>query len=86
MCVCVGEGGKMSQVGQNESGGAKQVIEHFLCSHGNDIVPSQSVPKSGTERGCVHTGTGKNQAEHSKAGSEIGGGGGGGGYGKVNQN
>ena len=38
-----------------------------------------SVPKSGTERGCVHTGTEKNQAVRSKTGPEIGR------YGKVNQ-
>ena len=42
-------------------------------------VPLRSVPKSGMERGCVHTGTEKNQAVHSKTGPEIGR------YGKMNQ-
>ena len=42
-------------------------------------VPLRSVPKNGTERGCIHTGTGKNQAVRSKTGPEIGR------YGKVNQ-
>ena len=42
------------------------------CSHGYLTVPLRSVPKSGTERGCVYTGTGKNQAVRSKTGPEYG--------------
>ena len=42
-------------------------------------VPFRSVPKSGTERGCVHTVTEKSQAVRSKTDPEIGR------YGKVNQ-
>ena len=42
-------------------------------------VPLRSVSESGTEKGCVHTGTEKNQAVRSKTGPETGR------YGKVNQ-
>ena len=42
-------------------------------------VPFPSVPKSSTERGCVHTGTEKNQVVRSKTRPEIGR------YGKVNK-
>ena len=48
-------------------------------SHGYDIVPFRSGPKSGTERCCVHTGTEESQAVRSKTGPEIER------YGKVNQ-
>ena len=42
-------------------------------------VPLWSVPKSGTERGCVHMGVEKDQAVHSKTSPETGR------YGKVAQ-
>ena len=44
------------------------------CSHGYRYrtVPLRSVSKSGTEKGCVHTGTEKNQAVRSRTGPEIG--------------
>ena len=39
---------------------------------GTFTVPFRSGPRSGTERGCVRTGTEKIQAVRSKTGPEIG--------------